>query len=100
MVVQPVQFTPFLRIEVKDDGPGIPDSEKELIFQESVHRQLTREGLGLGLTLVKKIVEHYGGYIRVEDRIPGKSKEGASFVLMLHRGENTGLAKAKSQEVA
>jgi signal transduction histidine kinase len=39
--------------------------------------------LGLGLYLVKTIVEDFGGKVRVEDRVPGDHTKGAKFVVML-----------------
>lgn len=78
-----VEHTPFLRVEVKDFGPGIPDDEKEAVFRRLSHRRESIMGLGLGLSLVKKILENNGGYIRVEDRIENDHTEGANFVLLL-----------------
>ena len=68
---------------VEDDGPGIPDALRELIF-EPFRRgddDATRRfgGTGLGLTIVKEIVERHGGRIAVGDGIDG----GASFSVEL-----------------
>ncbi len=81
--IEPVKHTPFLRIQVKDHGPGIPDEEKELIFSKLSHRRESILGFGLGLTLVKKLLENYGGYINVQDRIEGDHTKGANFVVLL-----------------
>ena len=55
-----------LRIQVKDTGRGIPDDQKERIF-EAFHRvnpyQANIEGTGIGLTISKKLVEAMGGTI-------------------------------------
>jgi signal transduction histidine kinase len=39
--------------------------------------------MGMGLSLVKKIVDKYGGKIWVEDRIKGNHNEGSNFVVLL-----------------
>jgi PAS domain S-box-containing protein len=78
-----IRHTPFLRIQIKDNGRGIPDEEKEEIFARIAHRRGGILGLGLGLTLVKQILENYGGQIMVKDRVEGNHKKGANFVVLL-----------------
>jgi len=71
----------MLMLRIEDRGPGISDSMKQAIlsrFDEKVKR-----GWGLGLTLVKQIVDRYGGKIWIEDRISGDYSQGACFVLVL-----------------
>jgi PAS domain S-box-containing protein len=91
---EPIKHTPFLRIEVVDFGPGIPDDDKESVFDTFTHRRDSITGLGLGLTLVKTVLDSYGGYIRVEDRIEGDSSKGAKFVLLM-RSQNFGKEEGK-----
>lgn len=73
---------------VKDDGIGIPPENQSLIFdrfwqaESSVSR--SHEGLGLGLSISKKIVEKMGGTIRVESE-PGS---GSVFYFFLPLEEN------------
>jgi signal transduction histidine kinase len=73
----------FCRIEFKDNAKGISDKEKQNIFERK--EELTREkkGLGLGLSLVKKIIDSYGGKIWVEDRVAGDYKKGSNFILLI-----------------
>src|SRR5215831_6233396 len=65
-------------IEVRDDGPGIPDEELGYIF-ESFRSGASRGGTGIGLAIVKTIVEAHGGAVSAEN-LPGG---GASFRLRL-----------------
>lgn len=53
---------------VADNGPGIDQKYHEKIFQlfQTLNRRDTLESTGIGLAIVKKIVESYGGTIRVE----------------------------------
>ena len=78
-----IPHTPFLKLQVKDYGPGITDSDKSIIFEQLSHRRDSLRGLGLGLTLTKHVIENYGGYIRVEDRVEGTPESGANFILLL-----------------
>lgn len=69
---------------VADNGPGIPDAEKEKIFEMFYTTQNhgpadDRRGLGLGLSLCKIIVQEHHGSIRVYDREP----HGAVFEITL-----------------
>ncbi len=93
----PAKRIPFLRIQVKDYGPGIPEKDKETVFDILSHRKENIRGLGLGLTLVKKIVESYGGYIRVEDRVEGDHTKGANFIIIMKY--ETSESKSKNDEV-
>ncbi len=83
-----IRYTPFVKIQVKDHGPGIRDEQKEEIFDKIIERRETILGLGLGLTLVKKIIENYGGQIYIEDRVEGDYSKGANFVLLIRKAEN------------
>src|SRR5215470_3095426 len=65
-------------IEVRDDGPGIPEEELAYIF-ESFRSGSSRGGTGMGLAIVKTIVEAHGGAVSAEN-LPGG---GASFRLRL-----------------
>ena len=68
---------------VEDRGAGIPIAERELIFQKFVRgtgvKQAGVRGVGIGLALVKRIVEAHGGSVRLESE-PG---HGSTFTLVL-----------------
>lgn len=72
-------------VRVNDRGPGVPAALRERIFEPFYRLPGASEregGVGLGLALVKSIVERHGGQVRCEDRPGG----GASFVIELPRG--------------
>ncbi|MDM0015702.1 ATP-binding protein [Variovorax sp. J22P168] len=71
-------------IRVNDHGPGVPPALRERIFEPFYRLPGASErngGVGLGLALVKSIVERHGGSVRCEDRPGGGG--GASFVITL-----------------
>jgi len=68
-----------IEISIKDNGPGIPDSIKDKIFQPFFTTKPTGQGTGLGLSLSYDIVKAHGGELRVET-IEG---EGSEFVIQL-----------------
>ncbi len=73
----------YLKIEFLDNGIGITDSQKKLIFQNGQTKHKYAKGMGVGLSLVKKIIEMYNGQIRVEDRIKGDYSKGSNFILLI-----------------
>ena len=75
--------TPYIKVEIKDRGIGIPDDLKEKLFQKSRNTDISRRGMGMGLSLVKTIVDKYGGKIKVMDRIEGDYEKGSNFILLL-----------------
>lgn len=70
----------FCEIRITDYGKGIPDEIKDKIFEEGFKYGETGH-TGLGLYIIKKVVERYGGSIEVEDNKP----RGAVFVIRLKR---------------
>lgn len=62
-----------LEVAVSDEGPGIPEAERERIFDAfyQIDGSSTREhgGTGLGLSIVKRLVEAHGGEVRVESTL-------------------------------
>ena len=71
-------------VEVLDNGIGVPPDQQQKLFQEGVRLETEaggerREGTGLGLWLVKRIVEWHGGSVDMSNRPGG----GSMFILRL-----------------
>lgn len=77
--------TQYLKFEFRDYGIGIPDQRKEKMFKKEHTEDTSMQGMSMGLFLVKKIVDKYGGRIWVEDRIKGEYKKGSNFILLLKK---------------
>ena len=73
----------FIKFEFKDNGVGISDERKPIIFAHGKDLKNKTEGMGLGLSLVKKVIESYNGKIWIEDRIKGDFEKGSSFVFII-----------------
>jgi signal transduction histidine kinase len=73
----------YLKMEFMDNGVGVADSMKEKIFQRGYSKEKGVYGMGLGLSLVRGIIETYNGRIRVEDRVKGDRSKGCNFVLLI-----------------
>ncbi len=74
---------PFV-LTVEDNGIGIEPEYQEKIFELFQRLDAGTEGTGVGLALVKRIVELHGGRIRVESEGKGR---GSTFCFTLHRGD-------------
>ncbi len=73
----------YIRLEFIDNGLGIADAQKHTIFQRGTLETSSFNRLGLGLSLVKKLVETYQGKIWVEDKVKGDHKKGSKFIIMI-----------------
>jgi two-component system sensor histidine kinase KdpD len=77
----------MLEVTVRDTGPGIPDTLKPLLFQKYQRGTTAKSGKGLGLYIVRMLVERYGGRIWVEDAVPGSPDQGAAITFTLRPGD-------------
>lgn len=77
------RFDHHVEVTVSDTGMGISDEEKELLFkpfsQTSSHNKVKEKGTGLGLVIVKAIIDSHKGSIRVESNKP----TGTKFIFTL-----------------
>lgn len=74
---------PYIKVQFSDNGRGIEDQRKNIIFNRAHNQNISTVGMGLGLSLVKIIIEKLDGYIWVEDRVSGNNKQGSKFIVLL-----------------
>lgn len=66
-------------IRVSDNGPGIPESVRDKVFQPFFSTK--EEGTGLGLSIATRIIEEHGGRLELES----KENQGTTFIITLPR---------------
>lgn len=83
---------PNARIEIADNGPGIPADDRERYFEPG-EQDDGRIGQGIGLYLVKTLVERYDGSVHVTDNEP----RGARFVVLLPRADHVAPSRIRQR---
>jgi two-component system, NtrC family, sensor histidine kinase HydH len=73
-----------VEVRIEDTGPGIPVELREQIFNPFVTTKKT--GVGLGLSIVSKIMDGHHGFVRIEN---GSAGRGACFVLFFPTASET-----------
>ncbi len=73
---------PVVVIRVSDNGPGIPESVRDKVFQPFFSTK--EEGTGLGLSIATRIIADHGGRLELES----KQNEGATFIITLPLGKD------------
>lgn len=71
----------FVVIKIEDRGPGLDDDSKKALLNRL--ESGIKAGTGIGLTLVKRIIERYNGKIVIEDRVQGDHSKGVCFLLYI-----------------
>jgi len=79
VVVRTKMRDQWVRLEVEDDGPGVPSQLRDRIFDPFVTTKAAKGGTGLGLAIVQNMVTAHNGRIWLEDSDLG----GAKFVVEL-----------------
>lgn len=85
---------------VDDDGAGIPDESKARVFQpfQTLRSRDEVEGSGLGLPLIRRLVQRHGGRVAVEDSPLGGARFRFSWRYASGSGEGRGLAAPPEPE--
>ncbi len=85
MITARVLADPFgkvLLLQIEDSGPGIPEAERELVFQPFYRALGTdADGSGLGLPIVQEIARQHNAQVGLEDAHPGQTPPGTRVTL-------------------
>jgi len=73
----------FVKLEFKDNGIGIIDERKKAIFERNYNKDKSTGGMGIGLSLVKTIINSYDGQVKVDNRVMGDHTKGSIFIILL-----------------
>ena len=84
ITVEATENEGVVRVRIADNGPGVPDEQKERIFGKG-EKGLDSPGSGIGLYLVHTLTDQFGGDVWVEDN----ELRGAAFVVELATVEET-----------
>ena len=84
---QGINYTKF---QFSDNGIGITDERKDQIFVRGYSEETSIHGMGLGLSLVKKIIKSYNGEIWMEDRVKGDYTKGNNCIIVIPEVVNNG----------
>ncbi|MFW9874916.1 MAG: PAS domain-containing protein [Candidatus Thorarchaeota archaeon] len=80
---QQVDGKNYFKFEFIDNGIGVSDNRKKLIFKSGNRELKGSKGMGLGLSLVNKILLIFNGKIWVEDKVKGDHTKGSNFIILL-----------------
>jgi PAS domain S-box-containing protein len=73
----------YYRVDVEDNGPGIPDKMKKKLLDHACLKRTLKTGKGFGLCLIKTLLDDFQGSIWIEDRVPADFTKGSKFIVML-----------------
>ena len=83
-----------VEVRLEDTGPGIPPDLREQIFNPFVTTK--KDGVGLGLSIVSKIIDGHHGSIRIEEASAAGSGTGARFVIFFPVASDSSIPKPES----
>ena len=75
-------------ITVADNGFGIPEDVKPNLFARFQRGTTKAHGKGLGLYIVRTLVEMFGGSVKLENRVAGDYSKGTRFIVTLPASES------------
>ena len=71
MVAERTPSQQFLLIRIEDDGPGLTEEEAKKVLRRGVRLDEKTPGSGLGLDIVKELVDVYGGSLQLKRSVLG-----------------------------
>jgi signal transduction histidine kinase len=88
-IIQSEQSQEFIDIKISDWGKGIPPEMREILFDRQARKRdgwmTTEDSLGLGMTIIKTLVDLFGGEIKYDSRVSEDWSQGTTVTLKLPR---------------
>ncbi len=78
----------YIKMEFLDNGIGISNTKKKIVFHRGYAKEKNTKGMGFGLSLVKIVMDNYNGKIWVEDKVKGMYTKGSNFILLIPEADN------------
>ena len=75
----------MVRLVVEDNGCGIPKDLRKHVFEPFFTTKKDGKGTGIGLTVVKRMVEEHGGWIQVQS----EEEKGTTFIMNFPRVDDS-----------
>jgi len=72
-------------VRIIDKGSGFPERIKEMVLDKSEISKRRKQRSGLGLMIVKALMDRYEGDIRIDDRVKGDHSKGSCVILKFKR---------------
>ncbi len=85
----------FYRVDVTDNGPGISDQLKMKLLYAAGDGARKAERRGIGLLLIKSLLDRFHGSLQIEDRVQGDYRKGARFVVLLPAADKADMSPGK-----
>ena len=83
LTTEQVNGKSYCRVSIEDNGPGIPEKKMLGLFDIRQRGKARISGKGLGLYIVKTIIDDFQGQVWVENRVPEDYRKGSRFVIRL-----------------
>ncbi|CAJ35133.1 predicted signal transduction histidine kinase [Methanocella arvoryzae MRE50] len=81
-------------VAIADNGQGIPDELKPRLFRRLERGTKTGHGKGLGLYIVKMLVERFGGKVEITNRVPGDHTKGTKILIWMPAAEKAAAGRS------
>ncbi len=99
VTIEPVtdSGTAYWQVRIADNGIGIPDEDKDRVFERFERGKTSIKGTGLGLFVARMIADAYKGKIWAENRIPGDHTKGTTMVVRLPKADEKRIAQLRTR---
>ena len=87
----------FWQVRVSDNGVGIPDEDKERVFERFERGKTSIRGTGLGLFVSRSIADAYKGKVWAENRVHGDHTKGTTMIVRLPKADEKKVGQLRTK---